>query len=367
MQGTNQSMNVPAEAGKLRLWRNTSMASLAAGTNGTLPKGVLGYEYDVDVDNGFRPAGLFDLSSTTNNENEVLQDFGSTVAPGPATHSLTEYRAPSGALVFSAATVQWSMGLDARHDANWLGVVDGSGDPPVSVAMQQATVNILADMSAQPLTLMATLTAASKSTDTTAPTSTITSPTSGAAFVNGNVVTITGTASDVGGKVAGVEVSVDGGSTWHPATGRANWSYTTSFPGSGAGSVRVRATDDSGNIQASPSTVGVTVSCPCSIFGLAQRPAFAADSDTNAVSVGVKFQTDVSGFITGIRFYKPAGNTGAHTGSLWTSVRHAPRHRQLHGRDGQRLAAGQLRHAGRGDRGDHLRRLVLHPARVLRR
>ncbi len=320
VQGTNQAMNVPAEAGKLRLWRNTSMANLAAGTNGTLPKGVLGYEYDVDVDNGFRPAGLFDASSTTNAENEIAQNFGATVAPGTATHSITEYRAPSGALVFSAATVQWTMGLDSHHDKNWLGVVDGSGDPAVSADMQQATVNVLADMSAQPLTLMSTLTAATTSTDATAPTSTITSPTSGAAFTNGNVVTITGTASDVGGRVAGVEVSVDGGSTWHPATGRDSWTYTGSFPGSGAGSVKVRATDDSGNIQSTPTSVGVTVSCPCSIFGLAQAPTQSADSDTNAVSLGVKFQSDVSGFVTGIRFYKPSGDTGTHTGSLWNAA-----------------------------------------------
>ena len=26
--------------------------------------------------------------------------------------------------------------------------------------------------------------------------------------------------------VGGVEVSIDGGTTWHPATGRASWSYT---------------------------------------------------------------------------------------------------------------------------------------------
>jgi len=320
VQGTDEAMTVPAEAGNLRIWRNTSMANLAPGTSVTLPKGVLGYEYDIDVDNGFRPAGLFDASSTTNNEQEILQDFGSTVAPGVATHSITEYRAPSGALVFSAATVQWGYGLDATHDDDFLAVINGLPNPPISVAMQQATVNILADMSAQPLTLLSTLTAASKSTDTTAPTSTITSPTSGAAFTNGNAVTITGTASDVGGKVAGVEVSVDGGSTWHPATGRANWSYTGSFPGTGAGSVKVRATDDSGNIQTTPTSVGVTVSCPCSIFGLTQAPSYWADSDTSAVSLGVKFQSDVSGFVTGIRFYKPAGNTGAHTGSLWNAT-----------------------------------------------
>ena len=37
------------------------------------------------------------------------------------------------------------------------------------------------------------------------------------------------------------------------------------------------------------------------------------------VELGVKFRADVSGFITGVRFYKGAGNTGTHIGSLWTS------------------------------------------------
>ena len=46
--------------------------------------------------------------------------------------------------------------------------------------MQQATVNLFADMGAQPATLCRGLAAASASTDTTAPTSTITSPTQGA-------------------------------------------------------------------------------------------------------------------------------------------------------------------------------------------
>jgi hypothetical protein len=34
----------------------------------------------------------------------------------------------------------------------------------------------------------------------------------------------------------------------------------------------------------------------------------------------MKFQADVAGTITGIRFYKGAQNTGTHTGSLWTST-----------------------------------------------
>jgi hypothetical protein len=37
------------------------------------------------------------------------------------------------------------------------------------------------------------------------------------------------------------------------------------------------------------------------------------------VEVGVKFKSDVNGFITGIRFYKGASNTGTHVGSLWSA------------------------------------------------
>ena len=39
----------------------------------------------------------------------------------------------------------------------------------------------------------------------------------------------------------------------------------------------------------------------------------------NAVNLGVKFQSDVAGYITGIRFYKGPSNTGTHVGHLWTA------------------------------------------------
>src|SRR5205807_10160718 len=50
------SITVPQAEGRMRFWRNTSIASLAPGQVATLPAGVLGYEWDVDADNGFRPA-----------------------------------------------------------------------------------------------------------------------------------------------------------------------------------------------------------------------------------------------------------------------------------------------------------------------
>jgi hypothetical protein len=62
-----------------------------------------------------------------------------------------------------------------------------------------------------------------------------------------------------------------------------------------------------------------TVGCPCSIWGSSATPAIAADPDTNAVELGVKFRADVDGYITGIRLYKTSVNAGPHVGNLWSS------------------------------------------------
>jgi hypothetical protein len=42
-------------------------------------------------------------------------------------------------------------------------------------------------------------------------------------------------------------------------------------------------------------------------------------NDHSAVELGLKFRSDVARQVTGVRFYKSAKNTGAHTGSLWTT------------------------------------------------
>src|SRR5262249_30338559 len=218
----NNAMTVPYAYSRERLWRNTPIASMAPGGTTTITAGctcMLGHEWDIVPDNGFQPAGLVRLSLTTANVPQYLQDYGSTYAPGTATHSLTLYRGSSGALVFGAGTVQWSWALDGTHD--------GSASVP-DVNVQQATVNVLADMGAQPFSLQPGLTVASASTDTTAPVSAINSPANGARVPNGSVVTVSGTASDLGGQVGGIEVSVDGGTTWHSATGTTNWAYSWS-------------------------------------------------------------------------------------------------------------------------------------------
>jgi hypothetical protein len=307
-------LKVPAADGKMRLWRNTSVASLATGATATLAENTLGYEWNTDADNGFRPAGLIRMSSNTETTPYVLQDYGKTTGTGTVDHHLVMYKAPSGARVFSAGTIQWSWGLDEAGDDS-----RNQGRPAADVRMQQATVNLLADMDAQPTTLMAGLTAATKTTDTVAPTATVTSPASGASVKAGSQVTITGTAADTGGgRVGGVEVSTDGGATWHPATtGRESWTYTWTASGVGTAQIKARAADDSANLGAASSAVTVNVACPCTIFSPATTPKTAADPDTRGTEVGVKFRADVDGYVTGIKFYKGTGNSGTHVGSLW--------------------------------------------------
>ncbi|WP_427007122.1 DUF4082 domain-containing protein [Pseudarthrobacter sp. H2] len=306
---TDLPITVSAAEGKSRLWRNTSLATLATGSSAQLAPHTVGYESDEDLDNGFRPAGLIRLSTTTGATPQYLQDFGNTVKPGTTTHNTTLYRAASGALVFSAGTVQWTWGLDQVHD--------GAG-APADPRMQQAQINLLADMGAQPATRDTALAAATASSDKTAPTVAVSSPAEGATIPHGTSVTLSGTASDTGGIVAGVEVSTDGGSSWHPAQGKQNWSYTYIQKGLATASIKVRAVDDSANIGA-PFTSNLQLTAPYTVFGQ-QVPDVPDSLDGGGYELGMTVTPSVDGFITGARFYKSTANTGTHSGSLWTSA-----------------------------------------------
>lgn len=320
------SIQVPASYGRNRFWRNTPIAT--ATTTTTLPAGTLGYEWDSDPDNGHRPAGSVPLSDTTVtvDDGQLLLDHGHFYGGGPANHKLVLYRDQvSKALVFSSATVQWSWGLDGDHTFP-------HGAPPTaptSPAMQQATVNLLADMGAQPRTLMSGLVAATRGLDVLGPTTTVASPAAGSTVPAGSQVTIAGTAADLGGgKVGSVEVSVDGGATYLRATGLDNWTYAWTPSVLGPATIKVRASDDGATIG-NTVTINLTVGaqqCPCTLFGT-RTPSTVDGGDGAAIEVGTKFTTSVNATVTGVRFYKAATNTGSHTGSLWSA-------------GGQRLATG---------------------------
>lgn len=263
----NDPLVVPAAYGKLRFWRNTDMAKLEEGESAVLLRGLLGHEWDEDLDNGFRPAGLFRLSETTIDNVWYVQDHGSVFDSGTATHHLVLYRHESGALVFGAGTVQWSWGLDGHHDTE-TGVPPERVNPELTRVgvdlmapdknIQQATVNLFADMGVQPTTLQTDLVPAAASTDVTAPSSTILTPETGATLPL-SPIQIHGTAQDAEGQVAGVEVSVDGGQRWHPAKGRDNWHYIWQPSTAGKYTILCRAVDDSGNLERPLTAVSVQI------------------------------------------------------------------------------------------------------------
>jgi hypothetical protein len=94
--------------------------------------------------------------------------------------------------------------------------------------------------------------------------------------------------------------------------------YTATVTGGAAG-----VKDTAGNALVSDRvwsfTTGLSAACPCTLWPNSTTPSNPSDTDTNPVNLGVKFTSDQSGFITGIRFYKGPSNTGIHVGTLWTS------------------------------------------------
>ncbi|MFN0118304.1 MAG: N,N-dimethylformamidase beta subunit family domain-containing protein, partial [Elusimicrobiota bacterium] len=241
---------VSAADGKMRFWRNSSVSSLTPGTTVSFPE-IIGYEWGEDIDNTSRPGGIIYLSSSTYFVPlHMNSERGTGYAPGFATHHLTLFKKESGAIVFGAGSMQWQWGLDSTHD-------EGSGLPAVP-AIKQATVNLFADMGIQPANLQSGLIAASPSTDITAPTSTITFPLNGAVVNNGTPLIISGTASDIGGRVGAIEISFNNGLRWHPTQGREQWTYNWTPNIAGTVTIKCRAIDDSLNIEIPLNGISVT-------------------------------------------------------------------------------------------------------------
>ena len=140
-------------------------------------------------------------------------------------------------------------------------------------------------------------------------------------------MTITGTATDSGGGVvAGVEISTDGGSTWHPAKLTSPTARRSAGPTRGSRdhspstTIKTRAIDDSGNLETPSGGDRRSTSAAPARCGATTTPPTADSTATPAsVEVGIKFTSDSFGQISGIRFYKAATNTGTHVGSLWTA------------------------------------------------
>ncbi len=317
--GVTDAITVPDTYKNLRFWRNTpNVVNLAPGTSYTFAQGTLGYEWDWEQYFPSYPPGRVTMSNTVSDQGRV--------------HKLSLYRdVTSKSIVFGAGTVQWAWGLDSHHDPNqgFTGAVDQN--------MQQATINVLTDMGALAATIQAPLILNQLPADNTPPVTVITAPVNGATLIQNTPYTITGTATDVGGIVAGVEVSLDGGVTWTAATGTSSWTFSWIPNLPGQVTIESRGFDDIGNIESpggsegSANTVNVTVvppspptNCPCTIFTPAQGPDLSdpsqsEENDGASINLGVKFTAAFDGTIAGIRFFASTDDvyTG-HVVRLWT-------------------------------------------------
>ncbi len=92
--------------------------------NGSKVPGIVGYEYDKVWNNGATPAGLTVLSSSP--------VVGCCEGSGNSTANSAIYTAPSGARVFAAGTINWSLALDSYN-----------GNALASAGLKRMTANLL--------------------------------------------------------------------------------------------------------------------------------------------------------------------------------------------------------------------------------
>ncbi len=111
--------------------------------NGDKLTGLVGYEWDAIVGNGFTPSGVVTLGSSVVTPTEIAPGIPSTATQ--TAHAI-RYTAASGAKVFSSGSIQWVWGLDSDRGFDFV------TPPRTDVRAQQMFVNILRDMGVRPTT-----------------------------------------------------------------------------------------------------------------------------------------------------------------------------------------------------------------------
>jgi hypothetical protein len=88
----------------------------------------------------------------------------------------------------------------------------------------------------------------------------------------------------------------------------------------GTFSFTVTVTDAAFRTSARSVSIAIVSPLGLTIWPTTAAPGTVDHGADNPVELGVKFRSDVSGAVTGIRFYKASTNTGTHVGNLWTST-----------------------------------------------
>jgi hypothetical protein len=108
------------------------------------------------------------------------------------------------------------------------------------------------------------------------------------------------------------------GLTLNASSGAISGTPTTA----GTSNFTAEVTDAGSPVQTATKALSITirsVATAVSIWPGTAVPTVVDSGPDSAVELGVKFRSDVSGKITGIRFYKAAANTGTHVGNLWST------------------------------------------------
>jgi len=157
------------------------------------------------------------------------------------------------------------------------------------------------------------------------PVSTIMSPEAGTSDMYYNPVTVEGTAvNGEAGGIVRVELSLDGGATWHltqPNPTFETWSYT--FTPTAPGVITLVSRAATADVVEDP-TNSVTIKphsgpmqCPC--FFDWPTPGYGVhdEDDTQPVELGLRFSSTQDGYVHGLMFKRYPDNTGPHVAHLW--------------------------------------------------
>ncbi|HVR05195.1 MAG TPA: N,N-dimethylformamidase beta subunit family domain-containing protein [Solirubrobacteraceae bacterium] len=294
--------NANGEYETSRVWRG---AGLPSNAQTTIPGELVGWEWD-QIPSAesplyahaaeLEPEGVkrLTLTNTSDPASTWLQDYGreraATPPPGQSSEvSAVEYRAKSGAWVFSSGTMQWAYGFD--------------GD----AAINQATYNILFEMGATPVTPESGITL--KSPTEPKPPWPIFKASAGKVLVGEPVTFNASATTDPDATITNYYWDTEGnGFTENTGT---TSSLTHSFAKPGVYEVILKVIDSEGQEETTSRTITVTSPIVAQIAAK-QNPAAVGQS----VTFSAAESTDVSGPITDYKWdLEGTGKYTTDTGS----------------------------------------------------